>query len=167
MTAKHEIAKRNGGKEYVLKADLPGLDKKDIRVEVKGNMLNISGEKKSEKEEKGKDFFRRERAYGAFSWSLPLPEGVKSDKAKAQYKHGVLSLRIPREPSPTAPISGSREPDGAGSGRRCHMRKKSLTPRGAGCLLDTEAVHQALFRHRRTVRGRGLHRMISRGRKSR
>ena len=83
-------------KEYLLTADLPGLDKKDIRVEVKNKVLTISGERKTDKEEKGKNYLRREHTFGSFSRSLSLPEDTKATEIKASYKDGVLSLKIPR-----------------------------------------------------------------------
>jgi HSP20 family protein len=83
-------------KEYTLKADLPGVEKKDISVQVRDNILTVSGERKSEKEEKGKNYLRREHSYGSFSRSLSLPNDVKTSEIKAAYKDGVLSLKIPR-----------------------------------------------------------------------
>lgn len=83
-------------KEYTLKADVPGMDKKDISVEIKNGVLTISGERKDEKEEKGKNILRREQSYGFFMRSLNLPEDIKASDIKASYKDGVLVMNIPR-----------------------------------------------------------------------
>lgn len=80
----------------VVKAELPGVDPKDVDISVSGDTLTIKGEKKEEKEEKGKSFYRVERSYGSFCRSVSLPTGVEADKAKADYKDGVLSVTLPK-----------------------------------------------------------------------
>ena len=82
--------------EIVVKADLPGLDQKDIEVTVQDSTLTIRGERKEEKEEKKEDYYYAERSYGAFVRSLPLPNGVEADKVKATFKKGVLEVRMPK-----------------------------------------------------------------------
>jgi len=84
-------------KNIYLKADLPGMNQKDIKVSVEDNVLTISGERKSEREEKkeGK-FYRLERVYGEFCRSFTLPDYVDISKISAEYKDGVLALTIPR-----------------------------------------------------------------------
>ena len=82
--------------EIVLKAEVPGLSKEDITVEVNEGLLTIKGEKKEEKEEKEKTYYRTERRYGSFQRSFYLPEGVNTEEIKASYKKGVLELRIPK-----------------------------------------------------------------------
>jgi len=82
--------------EIVLRADLPGLDEKDIDVNVQDGMLTIRGERKEEKEEKKEDYYYAERRYGAFARSLTLPAGVEADKVKATFKKGVLEVHLPR-----------------------------------------------------------------------
>jgi HSP20 family protein len=82
--------------EIVVKADLPGLDDKDIQVTVQDGTLTIRGERKEEKEEKGEEYYYAERAYGAFVRSLPLPAGVEADKVKATFKKGVLEVHLPK-----------------------------------------------------------------------
>jgi len=79
-----------------VKAELPGIDPKDVDISVSGDTLTIKGEKKEEKEEKGKSFYRVERTYGSFCRSISLPTGVEADKAKADYKDGVLSVTLPK-----------------------------------------------------------------------
>jgi HSP20 family protein len=82
--------------DFVLRADLPGLAEGDVNVELEDNVLTISGERKSEHEEKNEGYYRVERASGAFSRSLTLPEGVNADSIEAQFDKGVLEVRIPK-----------------------------------------------------------------------
>jgi HSP20 family protein len=82
--------------EIVVKADLPGLDQKDIEVTVQDGTLTIRGERKEEKEEKKEGYYYSERSYGAFVRSLPLPRGVDADKVKATFKKGVLEVHLPK-----------------------------------------------------------------------
>ena len=84
------------GDELVLRADLPGMTEDDVAIEIKDNVLTISGERRSENEEKGESFYRAERAFGRFSRSLTLPEGVSPDAVKANFKNGVLEVRVPK-----------------------------------------------------------------------
>jgi HSP20 family protein len=95
-----EVFERDG--QLTVRADLPGLTKDDVKVEVADGVLTISGERKEEKEEKGEGFYRTERTYGKFFRRLPLPEGVKTAEAAATFKHGVLEVVMPaakREPT--------------------------------------------------------------------
>lgn len=82
--------------EIMIKADLPEMKKEDIKVEVEGGVLSIRGERKLEKEEKGKKYHRIERAYGTFMRSFTLPANVDEKKLVAAYKDGVLELRLPK-----------------------------------------------------------------------
>ncbi|MFW5800310.1 MAG: Hsp20/alpha crystallin family protein [Spirochaetota bacterium] len=77
-------------------AELPGVKEKDIDVELKDNMLTISGEKKEETEEKEKKYHRVERSYGYFQRSVNLSSKVDEDKIKASYKDGILSITLPK-----------------------------------------------------------------------
>ena len=82
---------------YVIKADLPGVDKKDIDVKLENGVISIRGEKQTEKETgTGTKRHRTERFYGTFARSFTLPEAVKADKVDASYRDGVLSLAIPK-----------------------------------------------------------------------
>lgn len=84
-------------KNIYLKADLPGMNQKDIKVSVEDDVLTISGERKSEKEEKKENkVYRLERVYGSFCRSFTLPDNVDPSKISAEYKDGVLSLTIPK-----------------------------------------------------------------------
>jgi HSP20 family protein len=82
--------------EIVLRADLPGLDEKDIEVTVQDGTLTIRGERKEEKEEKKEDYYYSERSSGAFVRTLTLPAGVERDKVKATFTKGVLEVHLPK-----------------------------------------------------------------------
>lgn len=88
-----EVLKSNG--DLMVKADLPGLTKDDVKVELTDEALTISGERKEEKEEKKEGFYRTERNYGRFFRQIQLPEGAKTDKANAIFTNGVLEVKIP------------------------------------------------------------------------
>jgi len=88
-----EVLQNNG--QFTVRADLPGMTKEDIKVELTGDMLTISGERKEEKEEKGEGFYRSERRYGNFYRQLPLPEGAQTEKAEATFTNGVLEVTMP------------------------------------------------------------------------
>lgn len=81
-------------KTIEVKMDLPGIKASDIDVQVNGNVLTVSGERKEEKEEKGKTYHRIERRYGSFSRSTTLPAAVIEDKVDAQYHDGVLTITM-------------------------------------------------------------------------
>jgi len=80
----------------VVKAELPGLKKEDVEVNLAGENLTIKGEKKEDKEVKEDDYYRRERSYGSFLRTIALPCEVKSDEIKASFKDGVLEVRMPK-----------------------------------------------------------------------
>src|SRR5919198_4494576 len=81
---------------FVLLADLPGLGEDDVAIEIQDNTLTISGERKSEHEERQRGWYRVERSFGRFSRSLTLPEGVNADAISANFDKGVLEIRIPK-----------------------------------------------------------------------
>ena len=82
--------------EILVKAEVPGMDKKDIHVSVSGDILTIKGEKKTEQEVKEENYYRCETSYGSFLRTIPLPVAVESDHIKAQYKNGILELHLPK-----------------------------------------------------------------------
>jgi HSP20 family protein len=82
--------------QYVLKADLPGVSEGDVKIELDDNVLTVSGERKAAHEEAKEGYFRVERAYGSFSRSLTLPEGVDADAISASFDRGVLEVRVPK-----------------------------------------------------------------------
>ncbi|MFL5822261.1 MAG: Hsp20/alpha crystallin family protein [Solirubrobacteraceae bacterium] len=81
---------------FVLRADLPGLTESDVNIELEDNVLTVSGERKAEHEERKEGYYRVERASGAFSRSLTLPEGVDADRVQASFENGVLEVTIPK-----------------------------------------------------------------------
>lgn len=83
-------------KEYVVKAEIPEMKKEDIKLHVHDDLLTITGERKYEKEEKGKKYHRVERAYGSFMRSFTLPEDADSSKVNAEYKDGLLKVHLPK-----------------------------------------------------------------------
>ena len=99
---------------FVLRADLPGLSEKDVKIEVEDNVLTVSGERRSEHETKQEGFHRVERAFGAFSRSLTLPRGVNAEAVEASFDNGVLEVRIPK-PEESKP---RRISIGVGSGQK-------------------------------------------------
>ncbi|MCK4755421.1 Hsp20/alpha crystallin family protein [candidate division WOR-3 bacterium] len=92
-----DIEESNGN--IVVKAEIPGMEKDEIKVSVRNNMLSISGERKQEIETKDKTFHRIERSYGKFSRTITLPSEIDADKIKAAYKDGVLNIVLPKPES--------------------------------------------------------------------
>jgi HSP20 family protein len=88
------------GHHFVLRADLPGLGESDVNIEVEDRVLTISGERKSEHESTKEGYHRVERAFGAFSRSLTLPEGIDAESVEASFDKGVLEVRIPKPEQP-------------------------------------------------------------------
>jgi len=82
--------------EVVVKADVPGINEKDLSVTLSSDNLIIKGERKEEKEEKGKHFHRVERSYGSFQRSITLPVAVDTSKVNATYTNGVLEVHLPK-----------------------------------------------------------------------
>ncbi len=85
--------------ELVIRADLPGLEKEDVLVNVAENAVTIRGERHRAQEEERDGVYRTERNYGAFYRTLALPDGARTDEAKATFKNGVLEIRIPAAPA--------------------------------------------------------------------
>ncbi len=85
-------------KEYLIKADLPEMKKDEIKVSVENGVLSVSGERKTEKEEKNKKFHRIERSYGRFERTFMVPEDADGAKVKAEFKDGVLQVHLPKNP---------------------------------------------------------------------
>ncbi|MBV8774345.1 MAG: Hsp20/alpha crystallin family protein [Deltaproteobacteria bacterium] len=105
--------------KLVVRADLPGIDPKDVEITASGDQLMIRGRREQRREEKGHDFIHREVAYGSFERVVKLPSGVDPDQIKASYNNGVLELTAPLpEQSQTrrVPIqSGGSEGSSSGS----------------------------------------------------
>ena len=88
-----EVFEHDG--KLLVRADLPGLNKEDVKVEVDQEGLIIEGERRHEHEQSGRGFYRSERMYGSFRRAIPLPEGANTDQAKANFQNGVLEVSIP------------------------------------------------------------------------
>lgn len=89
-----DLAETDGAVE--VRIDIPGMAAKDIDIQVTGNLLTISGERKEEREEKGKTYHRVERRVGSFSRTVTLPCPVKEEAVDAQYKNGILTVKLPK-----------------------------------------------------------------------
>ena len=81
---------------FVLRADLPGLGEDDVTIEFEDGTLTVSGERKAEHESKNEGYYRVERAFGAFSRSLTLPQGIDPEAVTANFENGVLEIRVPK-----------------------------------------------------------------------
>jgi HSP20 family protein len=102
-----EIFHRNG--ELVIRADLPGLTKEEVKVEVTDNTVTIEGERQRHTEGEHEGVYRSERSYGSFYRAIPLPEGVIGDQAKATFKDGVLEITMPAPPEQARRGPSSRD----------------------------------------------------------
>lgn len=91
-------------REYSISVELPGVEAGDVRLEVVDDTLRVSGEKRQEKEEKDKDFYRMERSYGSFQRVLSLPEDADQEGIKAVFKNGVMTITVPRKSLPTSAV---------------------------------------------------------------
>ena len=87
------------GDQLTVRADLPGMKKEDISIDVNDNAITIHGERRGEHEEEREGFYRSERSYGSFYRTIPLPDGAISDQAKANFKDGVLEITMPAPPA--------------------------------------------------------------------
>lgn len=92
-----DISENN--EEFVIKAEIPGVNKDDVKVSIEDGVVSIQGERNQEKEEKDKKFHRVERSYGSFMRAFSLPTNVDEAKVQAQFKDGVLTVRIPKAPN--------------------------------------------------------------------
>ncbi len=94
-----DIELREEENQFLVRADLPGMKKEEIDISVGGNILALKGERKTETENKSKNYHYSERSYGSFSRTIELPCEVEADKVKASYKDGVLELVLPKSES--------------------------------------------------------------------
>ena len=81
---------------FVLRADLPGMSEEDVSIELEDTTLTVTGERKAEHEAKGEGYYRVERAFGAFSRTLTLPQGIDPEAVTASFDRGVLEIRVPK-----------------------------------------------------------------------
>ena len=106
---------------FVLRADLPGMRQEDVSIEFEDNVLTLSGERRSEHEERKEGFHRVERAFGSFSRTLTLPKGIDPEAISASFDNGVLEVRIPK-PEESKPrrisigVGGQKTIEGSESG---------------------------------------------------
>jgi HSP20 family protein len=91
-------------KEYTITVEIPGVDEKDVNLEIVNDNLIIRGEKKQEKEEKEKNYYRIERSYGSFERVLSMPKDADQEGVKATFKKGVLTVTLPRKALPKADV---------------------------------------------------------------
>lgn len=94
-----EIIEREG--ELLVRAELPGMSKEDVKVEVTDELITIEGERKAETREEKEGYFYSERSYGHFFRSIPVPEGAESEKVKASFQGGVLEVTMPMPAQPS------------------------------------------------------------------
>jgi HSP20 family protein len=87
--------------QLVIKADLPGLSKDEVSVDIADDAVTIQGERKAEREEEREGYYRSERSYGSFCCVIPLPEGAITEQAKANFRDGVLEVTMPAPPAAT------------------------------------------------------------------
>jgi HSP20 family protein len=90
-----DIAEKDNA--YEITADMPGMDEKNVEVQLSNGNLTIKGEKKEEREEKKKDYYLQERRFGSFERTFGVPEGVDTDKIEANFKKGVLTITLPKK----------------------------------------------------------------------
>lgn len=95
-----DILEKDGN--LVLRAELPGMNEKDIELKLEGNVLTLKGERKLEEKENGRNYHRVESFYGTFTRSFTLPDTVQPDRITADYKNGVLTVTIPQKPEAKA-----------------------------------------------------------------
>src|SRR5689334_11266035 len=96
MTPAFEVKETKEGFEF--KADVPGIDSKDLDVKLTDNRLTVSGKREEEKSDKGDTYYTYERSYGSFTRSFTLPEGIDGDAIHADLKDGVLKINVPKKP---------------------------------------------------------------------
>lgn len=87
--------------EVTIRAEIPGIDPKDLDISVSGNRLTLAGEKKDQTEKQGKNFYHAESRYGAFRRSIELPAGVDTNQIRAEHSHGVVTIRLKKTPAAT------------------------------------------------------------------
>jgi HSP20 family protein len=99
---------KESDKEFTIRAELPGVEEKDIEVTVTNDTITIKGEKKEEKEDKSKNYYYMERSYGSFNRVIPLTSETDANKAEASFKNGVLNITVPK--SQTTKAKGTKVP---------------------------------------------------------
>jgi HSP20 family protein len=93
---------KEGAEGYTFRADLPGVNEKDVEISIQGNRISVSGKRESEQKKESEKLYVYERSYGSFSRSFTLPDDIDSDKTTAQLKDGVLTVMVPKRPGAQA-----------------------------------------------------------------
>jgi HSP20 family protein len=124
--------------DFVLRADLPGMNENDVKIELQDNVLTISGERKAEHEERKEGYYRIERASGAFARSLTLPDGVDPGAVRASFDRGVLEVHVPK-PAVRKPQRIEISVSGAGQGSSTVEGTETPAPEANGQLAGTTA----------------------------
>jgi HSP20 family molecular chaperone IbpA len=139
-TPQMELMQKNG--QFMVRADLPGLTKDDVKIELTENMLMIRGERKEEKEEKREGFYHSERSYGSFYRRIPLPEGAKIENATATFHNGVLEITMPAKKVETAIRKLESRCIGCGCAGRlsCFLGRSTTAGLGRACAVVSERV---------------------------
>ena len=101
-TPRIEVLEREG--QFMVRADLPGMTREDVKVEVTSDHITLEGERKEEKKEEREGYYYGECRYGAFYRTIPLPEGVDTTKATAEFRKGVLEIVMPKTTPPEAKV---------------------------------------------------------------
>jgi len=117
-----EVLEQDG--KLLVRADLPGLNKDDIKVEIDQEGLVLQGERKHEHEETGRGYYRSERTYGSFRRAIPLPEGANTEQARANFQNGVLEISIP---VPQGALKGRQIPIEGGTGEKPAQAREAKT----------------------------------------
>src|ERR1700742_1796970 len=121
-----DLTEREG--QLVLRADLPGMDRDDVDVQIKDGVLTVSGERKYENESKGEGYHRVERSFGRFSRSLRLPRGVDASAVSASFDRGVLEVTVPKP----AQAQATKVEIGEGEPAEAHEDAPAEVPAEAG-----------------------------------
>ena len=127
-------------KAYKISAELPGIDAKDIDVSVSGNTLVLKGEKRQEKEEKDKNYYFSERAYGSFQRAFELPASVDRDKISADFSKGVLTITLPKTADAQKPAEENRGQISLTVAEAAAGYPRRLDPLPAHCLARLRAT---------------------------
>lgn len=120
------------GEHYLLRADLPGLSANDVTIQVQDNVLTLSGERRAERHGQHEGYHWLERAFGSFSRSLTLPEGVDADAVQAHFDHGVLEVVIPK-PAQSKPRQVQITP-----GTRATAQRTAIGGANSGQVADPQ-----------------------------
>jgi HSP20 family protein len=129
----------DSGESFVLKADLPGLSESDVSIEVRDNVLTVSGERKSEHEDRKAGYYRVERSYGSFRRSLTLPEGVDPSAVTATFDKGVLEVTVPK-PEQQAPRKVQITVNGASTGEAEAIESSDEAPASEAPAAEVPAA---------------------------